>query len=233
MFWIGTSGYNYLEWRGSFYPPALPTARMLAFYASRFPTVEINYSFYRLPTENTLRGWLAATPDPYRLTLKAPRRITHDAKLQNCRPLLDSFLALASTLHEKSGALLFQLPPTFKASLPVLEEFLGWLPPGVRAAFEFRHPSWHTDEVFAALRARNAALCVAESEKMATPPVATADFGYFRLRDEGYSADDLARWAERIRGLQAQCNDIFVYFKHEEAGKGPEFARTLMNLLGV
>ncbi len=233
MFWIGTSGYNYLEWRGSFYPATMPPAKMLPYYAARFPTVEINYTFYRLPTEVMLRGWAAATPPTFRLTLKAPRRITHDAKLQNCRPLVETFLATASTLHEKLGALLFQLPPTFKVALPVLDEFLSWLPDGTRAAFEFRHASWLVPEVFEHLKRHNAALCVAESEKMATPVVTTADFAYFRLRDEGYSAADLQRWAKRLREQQAACGDIFVYFKHEEAGKGPEFAREMMRLLGI
>ena len=231
MFWIGTSGYNYLEWRGNFYPANLPPAKMLAFYAGQFQTVEINYTFYRLPTEAMLRGWAAATPAQFRLTLKAPRRITHDAKLQNCRPLGETFVATALTLHEKLGVLLFQMPPTFKLALPVLDEFLGWLPATARAAFEFRHPSWHVPEVFARLRQHNAALCIAESEKMATPVVMTADFGYFRLRDEGYTLDDLRQWAARMRDEQAGCGDIFVYFKHEEAGKGPEFAKELMRLL--
>jgi uncharacterized protein YecE (DUF72 family) len=231
MFWIGTSGYNYLEWRGNFYPSNLPAAKMLPFYAARFPTVEINYTFYRLPTDATLRGWAAATPDRFKLTLKAPRRITHDAKLQNCRPLVDTFLATAATLHDKLGVLLFQMPPTFKLALPVLDEFLSWLPPTVRAAFEFRHASWHVPEVFERLQRHNAALCVAESEKLATPIVMTADFDYFRLRDEGYTADDLRGWAERLREQQAGDRDIFVYFKHEEAGKGPEFAKEMMRLL--
>ena len=231
MFWIGTSGYNYLEWRGNFYPADLPPSRMLPFYAARFPTVEINYTFYRMPTDTMLRGWAAATPEQFKLTLKAPRRITHDAKLQNCRPLLDTFVTTAMTLHEKLGVLLFQMPPTFKLALPVLDEFLGWLPAGVRAAFEFRHPSWFVPEVFERLQRRNLALCVAESEKMATPLVVTADFGYFRLRDEGYTAADLRQWAGRLREQQARCGDIFVYFKHEEAGKGPQFAQELIGLL--
>lgn len=233
MFWIGTSGYNYLEWRGSFYPANLPVAKMLPFYAARFSTVEINYSFYRMPTDAMLRGWAASTPEQFKLTLKAPRRITHAAKLRNCRPLVETFLATAATLHEKLGVLLFQLPPTFKLALPVLEEFLGWLPANVRAAFEFRHASWHVPEVFERLQRHNAALCVAESERVATPLVMTADFGYFRLRDEGYTPDDLRQWAGRLREQQARRRDIFVYFKHEEAGKGPEFAKQLMRLLDV
>lgn len=233
MFWIGTSGYNYLEWRGSFYPANLPVAKMLPFYAARFSTVEINYSFYRMPTDAMLRGWAASTPEQFKLTLKAPRRITHAAKLRNCRPLVETFLATAATLHEKLGVLLFQLPPTFKLALAVLEEFLGWLPANVRAAFEFRHASWHVPEVFERLQRHNAALCVAESERVATPLVMTADFGYFRLRDEGYTPDDLRQWAGRLREQQARRRDIFVYFKHEEAGKGPEFAKQLMRLLDV
>jgi uncharacterized protein YecE (DUF72 family) len=233
VFWIGTSGYNYLEWRGTFYPADLPASRMLPFYAARFSTVEINYTFYRMPTEAMLRGWAAATPDRFKLTLKAPRRITHDAKLRNCRPLVDTFVATAATLHEKLGVLLFQTPPTFKLALPVLDEFLGWLPAGVRTAFEFRHPSWFVDEVFDRLRRHHAALCVAESDKLATPLVTTAPFGYFRLRDEGYTAADLRQWAERLREQQRHCDDIYVYFKHEEAGKGPEFANQLMRLLDV
>jgi uncharacterized protein YecE (DUF72 family) len=233
MFWIGTSGYNYLEWRGSFYPADLPSAKMLPFYAARFPTVEINYTFYRMPTDAMLRGWAAATPERFKLTLKSPRRITHDAKLQNCRPLVETFVTTAATLHEKLGALLFQLPPTFKIALPVLDDFLGWLPAGIRVAFEFRHASWFVPDVFARLQRHNAALCIAESEKLSTPVEATADFGYFRLRDEGYTAADLRQWAARLRDLHARGGDIFVYFKHEEAGKGPEFAKDLMRLLEV
>lgn len=233
MFFIGTSGYNYLEWRGSFYPAGLPPARMLPFYATRFSTVEINYTFYRMPTEAMLRSWAAATPDRFKVTLKAPRRITHDAKLRDCRPLVETFVTTAGILHEKLGALLFQMPPTFKVALPVLEEFLGWLPAGMRAAFEFRHGSWFVPEVFECLRRRNAALCVAESEKLTTPLVTTADFGYFRLRDEGYTSADLQQWAQRLREQQRRCGEIFVYFKHEEAGKGPEFANALMRLLEV
>ncbi len=233
MFWIGTSGYNYLEWRGNFYPPTLPREKMLPYYAAHFSTVEINYTFYRLPTERMLHGWSGSTPDGFRLTLKAPRRITHDARLQNCRPLVESFTATSQVLGEKLGVLLFQLPPTFKISLSVLDEFLSWLPSSVRVAFEFRHASWHTPEVFARLRSHNAALCIAESEKMETPLVTTADFGYYRLRDEGYSQADLERWAAHLREQQQSCNDMFVYFKHEEAGKGPEFAKELMRLLHV
>ena len=233
MIWIGTSGYNYPEWKGSFYPADLPAAKMLPFYAARFPTVEINYTFYRMPTEKLVAGWAAQTPSPFKLTLKAPRRITHDSRLKNCGELVDAFCRAASTLESKLGALLFQLPPTAKKDLALFDAFLADLPPKVRAAFEFRHPSWLDDEVFDRLATRNLALCVADSEKMSTPVRVTADYAYFRLRDEGYTEDDIRRWAETIGRDTASCRDVFVYFKHEEEGKGPFFARLLMERLGL
>jgi uncharacterized protein YecE (DUF72 family) len=231
MYWIGTSGYNYLEWRGSFYPDHLSPKGMLAFYAARFRTVEINYTFYRLPTERVLAGWAAQTPDPFRLTLKAPRRITHDARLRDVAPAVATFCALAGTLHDKAGVLLFQLPPTLRKDLVLLDAFLAGLPPGTRAAVEFRHLSWLGDDVFDRLRAAGVALCVADSGTMTTPVVTTADHAYFRLRDEGYTARDLARWAETIQAEAARARDVFVYFKHEESGKGPELAAALAALL--
>src|SRR6476619_7337633 len=141
MFWIGTSGYNYHEWKGSLYPSDMPTATMLPYYAARFPTVEINYTFYRMPNEKLVAGWAAATPSPFKLTLKAPRRITHDSRLRNCGELVDAFCRVAGTLGDKLGTLLFQLPPNAKKDLPLFDAFLGDLPPKVRAAFEFRHAS--------------------------------------------------------------------------------------------
>jgi uncharacterized protein YecE (DUF72 family) len=231
MIWVGTSGYNYPEWKGSFYPSDLPAARMLPYYAERFPTVEINYTFYRMPTEKLLAGWAAQTPSPFKLTLKAPRRITHDSRLKNCGPLVAAFCGTAATLGEKLGALLFQLPPNLKKDTALLDAFLDDLPPRVRAAFEFRHESWLADDVFERLAARNLALCVADSEKMSTPPRVTADYAYFRLRDEGYQPPDIERWADTIARETAACRDVFVYFKHEEEGKGPEFGRLLMQRL--
>jgi uncharacterized protein YecE (DUF72 family) len=231
MIWIGTSGYNYPEWKGSFYPERLPAGKMLAFYAERFPTVEINYTFYRLPNEKLVAGWAAGTPSPYKLTLKAPKRITHDRKLKDVGDLLRAFCGVAGTLGDKLGVLLFQLGPAFKVNLDVFDAFLADLPPGAKAAFEFRHASWFDDAVYERLRARNLALCIADSEKLSTPVVATADYGYFRLRDEGYVDTDLDRWADVVRQHQAQWKDTFVYFKHEEEGKGPEFARRLIERL--
>jgi uncharacterized protein YecE (DUF72 family) len=229
---VGTSGYNYPEWRGTFYPEKFPTSKMLAYYSERFRTVEVNYTFYRMPTPALLEGWGKGTPERFTFTLKAPRRITHDSKLQRCEDLTHAFCTTAATLGPKLGVLLFQLPPTFKRDDAVLGSFVELLPEGTRAAFEFRHASWHDDAVFEMLRRRNLALCVADSEKMSTPVVATADYGYFRLRDEGYQAADLHRWATVIRGLTG-LTDAFVYFKHEEEGKGPEFARELEQALAA
>ena len=226
---VGTSGYNYPEWRGTFYPEKFSTDKMLAFYAERFPTVEINYTFYRMPTEKLLAGWAAGTPDGFSFTLKAPRRITHDAKLQRCEDTLQSFCRIAKTLGPKLAVLLFQLAPNFKKDVDVLRAFLELLPEGTRAAFEFRHASWLEADVFEALRARNVALCIADSEKMSTPVEATADYGYFRLRDEGYQPEDLDRWAGVIKDFAPP--DTYVYFKHEEQGLGPAFARRLMGAL--
>jgi len=227
---VGTSGYNYPEWRGTFYPEKFATDKMLAFYAEHFPTVEINYTFYRMPTEKLLAGWAAATPEQFTFTLKAPRRITHDSRLQRCEDTTQAFCRIATTLESKLALLLFQLPPNFKKDAGVLRGFAETLPQGTRAAFEFRHPSWFEPEVYDILREHRLALCVADSEKLSAPVEMTADYGYFRLRDEGYQQADIERWAEVLRGLSG-VSDAFVYFKHEEQGLGPAFAKRLMALL--
>ena len=229
--WVGTSGYNYPEWRGSFYPEKLATAKMLPFYAERFATVEINYTFYRSPNPSTLAGWSGQTPSDFKFTLKVPKRITHDARLRDCEEPLYRFLNTAGTLGDKLGMLLFQLPPFFKKDLAVLDAFLELFPAGLRAAFEFRHGSWLNDEVFGRLAARDLTLCVADSEKMTTPAEVTGDYGYFRLRDEGYTPGDIEQWARTIQEKTSRCRDVFVYFKHEESGKGPRFARLLLDAL--
>jgi uncharacterized protein YecE (DUF72 family) len=228
---VGTSGYNYPEWRGSFYPEKFSTDKMLAYYAERFRTVEINYTFYRMPSEKLLAGWSAGTPDNFSFTLKAPRRITHDTKLQHCEELLHAFCSIAATLGPKLATLLFQLPPTFKKDADVFRAFTELIPVGTRAAFEFRHASWFDADVFEILRARNLALCVADSEKISAPVEVTADYAYFRLRDEGYQQADLERWAGTVGGL-SNVTDAFVYFKHEEQGLGPEFAKRFEAALG-
>ena len=228
--YVGTSGYNYPEWRGTFYPEKFSTSKMLAYYAERFRTVEINYTFYRMPTEKLLAGWAAGTPDHFTFTLKAPKRITHDAKLQRCEDTLQAFCRTAATLGPKLGVLLFQLAPNFKKDTAVLQAFLELLPEGTRAAFEFRHASWFEPEVFDALRSRNVALCIADSEKLSTPVEITAGYAYLRLRDEGYQQADIEKWAGIVKTLPAA--DAFVYFKHEEQGLGPDFAQRFVAEVG-
>ena len=231
--WVGTSGYNYPEWKGSFYPEAIPARKMLPYYAERFPTVEINYTFYRPPTETILAGWSAATPSGFRLSLKAPRRITHDARLRDCAETTKRFVDTAGSLGPKLGVLLFQLPPSLRKDLPLFDAFLSTLPEGVEAAFEFRHASWFDPEVYDRLRARDLALCVADSETLSTPVETPADYAYFRLRDEGYTPADIERWAEVVRQRAGRCREVYVYFKHEEQGKGPALATLLMKHLDV
>jgi uncharacterized protein YecE (DUF72 family) len=220
---VGTSGYNYPEWRGRFYPERFASAKMLGYYAERFTTVEINATFYRMPTSRVVEAWAAQVPDSFTFSLKAPRRITHDRRLKDCAEPLRGFCDAAAALGSRLAVLLFQLPPNFKCDLDRLSAFLELLPRGARAAFEFRHESWWNDDVYARLREGNLALCVADSEQRRTPLVPTADFGYLRLREEGYGPDDLARWAGIITG-QEPWRDAFVYFKHEDEARGPEFA---------
>ncbi len=227
MIFIGTSGYNYPEWKGSFYPDDLPTSKMLPYYSQQFSTVEINYTFYRFPSEKAVEGWRAATPEGFTFTLKAPRRITHDARLKDCREVIQAFSLRARSLGDKLGVLFFQLPPSFRADTEALDSFLDWAPPDLRVAMEFRHASWHSEEVFRRLRSANVAMCIADSERMTTPVEATADFGYFRLRDESYQQEDIDSWAEAILDHSKDWKDVFVYFKHEEKGTGPAFVRQL------
>ena len=228
---IGTSGYNYPEWRGTFYPEKFPTGKMLPYYAERFSTVEINYTFYRMPNAKTVAGWDAETPPGFSFTLKAPQRITHFARLREIDEPLRYFLDTAAGLGAKLGTVLFQLPPNFKKDLGRLGDLLSQLPAGLRCAFEFRHDSWFADDVYESLRGANAALCVADTEEVTTPLETTADWGYLRLRDQGYTESDLGEWSRTIHQLGERWHDTYVYFKHEEAGTGPAFARRLRTLL--
>jgi uncharacterized protein YecE (DUF72 family) len=228
---VGTSGYNYPEWKGTFYPAKLPAAKMLSYYAERLPAVEINYTFYRMPNAKTVAGWTDATPPQFIFVLKAPRRITHDGRLKFVDKPLAYFCETAAGLGAKLGPLLFQLPPNFKKDVERLRDFLPLISVE-RCAFEFRHASWFSDDVYELLRARNAALCIADTEEATTPLVATADFGYFRLRDEGYSKKALAKWAETLRELGRGWKDAFVFFKHEEAGIGAKLAQRFVEMVG-
>jgi uncharacterized protein YecE (DUF72 family) len=235
MILIGTSGYNYPEWKGSFYPADLPAAKMLPYYAGRFSTVEINYTFYRMPTPKLVAGWCAQVPENFRFTLKAPRRITHDKRLRpaDVADSLRAFVTAAAELGPRMGALLFQLPPNFKKDLGVLTEFLALLPPKANAAFEFRNDSWLSEDVYECLRGRQVALCIADSDKRETPVITTADFAYLRLRDEGYGPADIERWTDTARELSSRCTDVFVYFKHEDEGKGAAFGQMMLERLAA
>jgi len=231
--WIGTSGFQYAEWKGNFYPEDLPAAKMLPFYAERLPTTEINYTFHRIPAAKTIANWNDLTPPRFRFSLKAPQKITHFARLRDCADTLRYFHDVISGLGDKMGTVLFQLPPNFKKNTLLLADFVNSLPGGMRAAFEFRHQSWFEDEVFNALKARNIALCIADTEDLTTPQMATADYGYLRLRREDYAKADVERWAEFVRGQNERWSDAFIYFKHEEAGIGPKLAKQMMEILAA
>jgi uncharacterized protein YecE (DUF72 family) len=223
----GASGYSYKEWKGSFYPRDIKPEGMLAFYAERLPTVEINNTFYRMPKTEVLEAWAKATPEGFRFAIKASRRITHISRLK-AESAADSVGFLYRTLAalgEKRGPVLFQLPPSLKKDLPRLAEFLRLLPADHGAAFEFRNDTWFADDVYDALKGAGAALCLSEREDGAPPPlVETAPFGYVRLRLETYSEDDLGQWAKRLAatGWRETC----VYFMHEPTA--PAYASTLM-----
>jgi uncharacterized protein YecE (DUF72 family) len=227
---IGTSGFSYAPWRGSFYPEKLPAPKMLAYYAERLDAVEINNTFYRMPAPEMLSKWAAETPAGFQFALKSPRRITHERKLADVADSLTRLREAAGTLGDKLGPVLFQLPPFMKKDLPRLQEFVAQLPPGLRAALEFRHESWFAPEVYDVLRSRDAALCLAESEDLATPVEETASWGYLRLRRQDYDDAALAAWAERLRARSWQS--AYVFFKHEDEGKGPALAAKLRALLG-
>jgi uncharacterized protein YecE (DUF72 family) len=224
----GTSGYSYKEWLGHFYPEKLPASAMLRYYAERFPTVEINNTFYRMPAEAMLARWSEEVPANFTFTLKAPRRITHDKRLREAEADVTEFLRRADVLGSKLGVVLFQLPPYLKKDVPRLQDFLGVLPRDRRVAFEFRNESWQDEEVYATLRAHAAMLCVTDTDEGDTPFVATADCGYLRLRRTHYDEGDLAAWVERIAALP--LDRAYVYFMHEDDALGTGFARTIERL---
>jgi len=226
----GTSGWSYPAWKGSFYPEGLPPARMLPVYAERLPTVEVNATFYRMPAGKTLAGWREQVPEAFRFALKGPQRVTHRSRLRDVADPVAYFLRVAAELGPKLGPVLWQLPPSMKKDLPRLEAFLGLLPRGGRWAFEFRHPTWFDDGVLDLLRGHGAALCLADTEEGETPLVATARFGYLRLRRPEYDPASLARWAERI--ASQPWEEAYVYFKHEDEARGPAFALAFGSVAG-
>jgi uncharacterized protein YecE (DUF72 family) len=227
----GTSGFAYKEWKGSFYPEDLPAAGMLAYYSEQFGAVEINNTFYRMPSERVLGQWAGQAGAGFRFILKANRQITHFKRLkEDALEPLAYFCGQALTLGDRLGPVLFQLPPNLKKDVPRLEAFLAAVPDPIRPAFEFRHASWHDDDVYDALRARDAALVIAQTEEEETPLVATAGWGYLRLRKVEYADGEVEAWAERVTAQP--WDDAFVFFKHEDEGTGPALARRFLDALG-
>ena len=228
---VGTSGYSYKEWKGSFYPEKIPAKEMLRFYSERLSTVEINATFYRMPQVSMLENWKEQVPATFRFSLKAPQRITHFKRLKETEEETKYFFEIAGVLAEQLGVVLFQLPPNMKKDFPLLEAFLKQLPPATRVAFEFRHPTWFDDDVLELLRSHNRALCVSDTDDMPTTHIdKTAGWGYLRLRRVNYSVEHLADWLDRIRNQNWE--ETFLFFKHEDAGTGPKLAAEFLDLAG-
>jgi uncharacterized protein YecE (DUF72 family) len=229
-FFVGTSGYSYPKWKGSFYPEKLPQKQMLSYYAERFAAVEINNSFYRMPTKSDMKSWAGQVPNTFRFALKAPQAITHFKRLNNAQEEAKQLFKTTLLLKARQGPVLFGLPPNLKKDLPRLEAFLRLVPKRVQAAFEFRHQSWFTEDVFDCLRAHRCALCIADAEDL--PPqkvIATAGWGYIRLRGERYTEKSLAKWAEQLKSQD--WKEAYVFFKHEDTGTGPKFAARFLKQL--
>lgn len=240
-YWIGTSGWVYQHWRGVFYPSDLPSARWLAHYYERFPTVEVNFSFYRLPKEKTFENWGRVVPSGFRFAVKASRYITHIKRLKDCEEPLETFLGRARLLGDALGPVLFQLPPQFKRNVrteSALADFLALLPRDLHHVFEFRDRAWHTPDVFFLLRLHNVAFCAYHMVDEETPLEATTDFAYMRFHGSGalyggcYTGDDLRAWAERLSSLPEDVGDLYVYFNNDAYGYAVGNALTLRGMLG-
>ena len=231
---VGTSGYSYKEWKGTFYPEDLKAPDMLHHYAERLATVEINNTFYRMPTASLLEHWAEQVPEGFTFVLKGSQRITHMKRLKDVADPVEYFFRTTATLGPKLGPVFFQLPPNFRKDLLRLREFLALLPADRPVAFEFRHESWFDEEVYAALREKGVALCAADTDdsgEEGAPIVPTASWGYLRLRRAEYDDAALQGWIDRV---QAQpWERAFVFFKHEDAGKGPAMAARFVAALAA
>jgi uncharacterized protein YecE (DUF72 family) len=232
---VGTSGYNYKEWKGPFYPEKLVAADMLEYYAGQFRSVEINNTFYRVPKPEVVRGWAESVPEGFQFVLKATRRITHIKRLKEVGEEVDYFVGIATEMRDRLGALLFQFPPTFKKEMERLSAFLEHLPERLPVACEFRHDSWFDDEVRERLAQRNVALCFAHEDDDTQEQVeqrfaATADWGYLRLRGTHYSDEEMQAWVQRVQHQDWQRT--FVFFKHEDEGLGPKLAHAFLDATG-
>jgi len=227
--WVGTSGFSYTAWKGTFYPEDLPSKKMLSYYGSKLPAVEINNTFYRMPRASVLEKWAESVPDGFRFALKASRRITHFKRLKGAEDEIEYFVRTATALADRAGAILYQLPPNFKRDDACLSDFVAGLPNPGTSAFEFRHPSWFTDSVFDILRQRNCALCLAETDEGDDAPIVeTADWSYLRLRKTAYSPAELDAWAGRVS--DSSWDRVYAFFKHEDAGVGPALAERFVEL---
>jgi uncharacterized protein YecE (DUF72 family) len=227
---VGTSGWSYKHWKGFFYPADLPADEMLRYYASRLPTVEINNSFYRTPRESVLLDWAAQVPAEFRFVLKASRRITHINRLADADDSLGYFLRTVNVLSERMGPTLFQCPPTLRKNRELLQGFLAKVPRTWRAAMEFRHDSWHDDEVYEVLRAHDIALVAVDEDEGTTPLVSTASWGYLRLRKTAYTDEELREWTNRVRGQP--WGEAYVFLKHDEdTPAGPDAAVRLAGMV--
>ncbi len=227
--WFGTSGFSYKEWRPFFYPEGLPDKQFLQYYSSRLNSVEIDYTFYRMPTAKTIESWKTATPDDFKFTIKASQQITHRQRLKIPSDALDYFLSVVPGLENRLGLVLYQLPPFFKCDHQKLEAFLSVLPRGIPAAFEFRHESWFNDDVFALLRAHNIALCIHDADDHTTPLEVTSGSTYIRLRRSAYDGGQQLEWQERIRRWARDGIEVFAYIKHEDNPKAPLIALEFAN----
>ncbi|HSE32250.1 MAG TPA: DUF72 domain-containing protein [Pyrinomonadaceae bacterium] len=226
---VGTSGYSYKEWKGSFYPEKLPAKEMLPYYASKLSAVELNNTFYRMPQQAMVESWNAQVPDDFRFSVKASQRITHFKRLKDAEAEAKYLLETVGALKEKLGVVLYQLPPNMKKDLERLQNFVKNLPADVRAAFEFRHPTWFDDDVLEVLKNQNLALCISDTDDLPVTHIdRTSDWGYLRLRRVNYLKDDLVEWSKRIE--TQNWTTAFVFFKHEDEGTGPRLAREFIEI---
>ena len=226
---VGTSGFGYKEWKGKFYPEKISPKEMLRFYAERFGTVEVNNTFYHMPTESVLLSWAQQVPDDFLFAFKAPQVITHFKRLKNVDEETEYLFRTLSILGGKLGPVLFQFPKSFRADLAALTYFLGLIPGTVSCAFEFRNPSWLDAAIINLLRERGCGLCIEDADEIpAEEIISTVTWGYLRLRRSDYNALDLSQWLERI--YSQKWKRAFVFFKHEEEAKGPEMARRFQEL---
>ena len=227
--YVGTSGYSYKEWKGSFYPEKLPAKDMLSYYATKLRAVEINNTFYRLPQRSMLENWKEQVPADFRFSVKASQKITHFKRLKESGEETKYLLETASALGDRLGPILFQLPPNMKKDLARLEDFLQHLSRETQATFEFRHPSWFDDDVLDLLRSQNRALCISDTDDLPVSHIdRTSDWGYLRLRRVNYAEDDLSEWLRRVRAQN--WSTAYVFFKHEDEGTGPKLAGQFIEL---